>query len=183
MWKEVKDYEGIYEVSDNGEIRSLGRFVTNNGTEVWIEGTMKTTRQTKQGYVLVDLWKDGKGKTYKVHRLVAEAYIPNPEGKETVNHIDGNKANNNVSNLEWATQKEQNLHFYQHNLKSKENVNKAIQSMNRANSKKVRCIETNVEYPSANDAGRTLGKSDGSAIVACCRGKRKVAYGFTWEYC
>ena len=129
MWKPVKGYEGIYEVSDDGLIRSIDRYVINNGTPVLIKGKVKNQRVKNNGYVVTDLWKDGKGKTVHVHRVVADAFIENPENKTTVNHIDGNKENNNVDNLEWATPSEQNYHIYQHHLKSKEGIDKAIKAM------------------------------------------------------
>ena len=137
MWKAVKGYEGLYEVSDNGEIRSLDHEVLNNGTSVLVKGVLKRTRMKDNGYMIVDLWKDGKGKTHHVHRLVAQAFIDNPENKQTVNHIDGNKKNNNVNNLEWLTPSEQNLHFYEHGLKSKANIQKAVKAMQDARRKRV----------------------------------------------
>lgn len=183
MWKVIKGYEGLYEVSDEGEIRSVDHLISNNGHPVITKGVMKRARKKGNGYWVVDLWKDGVKKTRHVHRLVAEAFIDNPENKETVNHIDGNPSNNKSDNLEWATYREQNIHFYQHGLKSNENINKAVKAMNKAQAKQVLCVETNAVYQSANDASRHFGRNDGSFISMCCRGERKTAYGYTWKYC
>lgn len=124
--------------------------------------------------MLLDLYKNNKQKTVRVHRLVAEAFIDNTENKETVNHIDGDKENNCINNLEWATYKEQNNHFYKNNLKSEKNINKAVKAMNIANSKRVKCLNDGKEYESASQAAREIGIS-GSLIMGCCRGTRKSA--------
>lgn len=96
-WRDVAEYEDIYEVSSLGNVRN--------------KKTKRVLRPaTKGGYALVGLCKDGKGKTIPVHRLVAFAFIPNPENKPFVNHIDGNKTNNSLVNLEFATVQENCLH-------------------------------------------------------------------------
>lgn len=101
MWKSVSGYEGLYEVSDLGRVRSLKRATTGG---VVLKQTMK------RGYMHVCLSKENKPSTKSVHRLVAEAFIDNPMGKPVVNHMDGDKTNNAVSNLEWATYPENELH-------------------------------------------------------------------------
>lgn len=112
-WAPISGYEGIYEVSDDGEVRSLDRSYTGkDGRSVPYKGRLINPGIGANGYKVVSLWKNGKGKTTYVHRLVAETFIPNPERKKTVNHKDGNRTNNNVSNLEWATYAENNLHEY-----------------------------------------------------------------------
>ena len=117
-WKPVAGYEGLYEVSDLGRVRSLDMFqFRSNG---WVECTfrvkgrvLKPYRTGKgEGYQTVELHKNGKGTNKKVHRLVAEAFIPNPEFLPEVNHIDGDKNNNVVSNLEWASGKDNMRHAY-----------------------------------------------------------------------
>ena len=98
-WKDIKGYEGIYQVSDKGRIKSLA----NNKTRK--EKILKL-RKDKNGYLEVNLHKDNKSITRKVHRLVAEAFISNPYNKPYINHKDCNPSNNNADNLEWCTQKE-----------------------------------------------------------------------------
>ena len=187
IWKDIKGYEGLYQVSNFGRVKSLERYRENHSKLQKVEEKIKATRKDSQGYLLIDLYKDNKQKTVRVHRLVAEAFIPNEDGKQTVNHRDGNKENNKVSNLEWATFKEQNHHFYKKNLKSPKNIEKAVKAMNRATSKKTRCINTGVVYESASEAGRKLG-IHASSIMRCCRGESKSAgkhengEPLKWEY-
>lgn len=107
IWLPVRGYEGLYEVSDKGRVRSLDRKVIySTGREVLHRGRILKDTAGKAGYPQVVLTKDKEKKNYSVHRLVAEAFIPNPENKEQVNHIDRNKENNNISNLEWVTHQE-----------------------------------------------------------------------------
>lgn len=172
VWKDIEGYEGLYQVSNLGRVKSLERYFENHSKLQKLEGKIKAIRIDTGGYYTTDLYCNNKQRTWKVHRLVAMAFIPNPEKKPTVNHKDGNKLNNNVDNLEWCTQHEQNEHFYRLGLKSKENIDKAIKAMNKANAKKVKCLETGVVYESASDAGRKIGISS-SLVMMCCRGKRK----------
>ena len=103
MWKSVRGYEGLYEVSNLGRVRSLKRATTSG---VVLKQAMK------RGYMHVCLSKENRPSTKSVHRLVAEAFIANPMDKPVVNHLDGDKTNNAVSNLEWATYSENELHSY-----------------------------------------------------------------------
>lgn len=182
-WKDIAGYEGIYQVSTAGRIRSLDRMVKNHhGTYYFKAGEIKNQRRKNNGYLIVDLYKDNEPKTCHVHRLVAEAFVPNPDSKETVNHIDGVVTNNALGNLEWASPREQNLHFYRNGLKARCNIQKAILAMNAAQAKRVMCKENGLTYDSIASAARALGKRDGSLIGACCRGDRKRAYGLTWVF-
>jgi hypothetical protein len=101
IWKEVKGYEGLYEVSNIGNVKSLPRNTT-------LGGILKTS--ITRGYVSCGVWKDGKGKMVKVHRLVADAFIENIKNLPQVNHIDGNRLNNFFENLEWVTPRENTTH-------------------------------------------------------------------------
>ena len=103
IWKDIKDYEGLYQVSNFGRVKSLSRMIKKRKCEEII----KVPSITNKGYYRLPLCKYGKIKYYHIHRLVAEAFIPNLENKPTVDHIDRNKLNNEVSNLRWATYKEQ----------------------------------------------------------------------------
>lgn len=113
-WKDIRGYEGFYQVSNMGRVKSLGG---QCGT-VYRKERIRTKSLTKDGYERVRLIRNGADKTMRVHRLVAEAFVPNPDNKETVNHIDGNKLNNVASNLEWTDRSEQMQHAYRLGLKT-----------------------------------------------------------------
>lgn len=108
VWKDIKGYEGRYQVSNTGRIRSVARVVTwkNGEVKTYKSRIMKT--KARGNYVGISLYKDYKSKDYMVHRLVAEAFIPNPDNLPFVNHIDENKENNIASNLEWCTRQYNN---------------------------------------------------------------------------
>ena len=165
QWKSITGYEGLYEVSDTGLVRSLK------------DGNKRILSSRKRrGYLAVDLRRDGKRKTMSVHRLVAAAFIPNPLGLKTVNHRDENKTNNNVSNLEWMTQGDNNR-YGTHGLKLLKNL---------APPKPVRQLDPlgNIvnRFPSIREAARQTGISDGSICEVCNGGIRKTAGGFSWKY-
>lgn len=123
VWKPVKGYEGLYEASDTGRVKSLGKFnAWANGQTRFIPRE-KYLRQkfTRYGYFCVTLQTKKQPKTFFVHRLVAEAFIPNPENKKQVNHKDYNRTNNNVENLEWMTAKE-NYNYSLCNMPSERRV-------------------------------------------------------------
>ena len=160
IWKAIVGYEGLYEVSNFGRIRSLNYRRTGEVQELEL-------RPNTKGYLIIDLSKNGKVETFKVHRLVANAFIPNPHNLDTVNHIDHNRQNNNVSNLEW--------------LSREDNTSEAQRSKGI---KKVICVETQQIFSSIVDACDWLGvdyKKAISNISKCCKGKRKTAYGYHWQ--
>lgn len=115
-WKEVVGYEGLYEVSSCGRVRSLDRLIhreqSGNKVVIPIKGKLLSLRQDKDGYLIVNLSKHGTKVSKRVHRLVAQAFIANPEDKPQVNHIDGKKNNNIVSNLCWVTSLENISHSW-----------------------------------------------------------------------
>lgn len=121
-WLPVKDYEGIYEVSDLGRIKALDRYVMNNGGLQHKHERILKPHKNNQGYLMVVLCKEGKIKPIGVHRVVAMAFIDNPEDKPVVDHIDTNPLNNCVDNLRWAT--------------VKENANNPLSRINNSESKK-----------------------------------------------
>lgn len=119
-WKEIKGYEGRYIISNYGEIISLPRYKHNNSKMQYVEPKEILRYINKvNGYVYVQLWKNAEYKNIRLHKLVAETFIPNPENKPQVNHIDGNKQNNKVDNLEWCTARENIIHAYKIGLRQK----------------------------------------------------------------
>lgn len=112
IWKNIIGYEGHYQVSNMGQVKSL------NYNRTLKERILKGGKGGG-GYYQVNLFKNGKIKRYYVHRLVGIAFIPNPENKPEINHIDGNKANNIVNNLEWVTSKQNTEHAFETGLRDK----------------------------------------------------------------
>ncbi|EOW9529865.1 NUMOD4 motif-containing HNH endonuclease [Bacillus cytotoxicus] len=119
-WLDVVGYEGLYEVSNTGLIRTHSEKTTHtvhHGIRKWKQRILKNKTPNGRN-VRVSLWKDGKSKDFLVHRLVAEAFIPRVKDKTSINHIDGDPKNNHVSNLEWCNHEENNNHAFDNDLMS-----------------------------------------------------------------
>lgn len=154
MMKDIKGYEGLYAVTEDGFI--------------WSHRRQKYLRDwDNNGYRQVVLHKDSKPKAFSVHRLVAEAFIDNPYGLPEINHRDENKTNNHVENLEWCTR-----HY---NLKY---GTAALRSI-AGHKKPVYCVELDKVYPSINAAYRATGARN---ITLCIKGKVATSGGYHWRY-
>lgn len=151
--KDIKNYEGLYAITSCGKVWSYR-------SQKFLKGT-----PDKDGYLRLTLTKNGKKNNYFIHRLVAEAYIPNPENKPQVNHLDEIKTHNYIGNLEWAT--------------SKENVNYGTR--NKRSSKAVYCVELDKVFDSQTQAAKEL-KIDRKGISKCCLGAYKTCGGYHWRY-
>lgn len=112
-WRPIKDYEGLYEVSSKGKVRSIARTVIESTTnkKKYIKERLISFGDNGNGYKFCHLWKNNKSKRYYVHRLVAETFIPNPNNLPQVNHKDLNKDNNTIENLEWINDADNKLHY------------------------------------------------------------------------
>lgn len=157
-WKSITGYEGLYEVSDLGRVRSLN-YKRTGKTKILKPG------KAGVGYLVVNFCKDGQVKRMGVHRLVAEAFIPNPLNLPQVNHKDENKQNNAASNLEWMTVKDNTTY----------SQGRSVQMLDKATG------ELLATFPSIREAERVTGIWH-NRISYCCLGKRKQAGGFKWQY-
>lgn len=126
-WKDIPGYEGIYQASPDGLIRSCDRTVNHTDGRVRnLKGKVLAGRKARKGYLQVLLRKDKSSISEYVHRLVAKTYLPNELNLPEVNHIDGNNQNNNVNNLEWCTRKHNMAHAKENNLIDYRNLNSKI---------------------------------------------------------
>lgn len=172
QWKDIAGYEGLYQVSNLGNIKSLARYKKNRG--VMQEVKEKILKQTPDmvGYVKVHLSKEGKSKCFCVHKLVALAFVPNVENKPHINHIDENKSNNRADNLEWCTATENN-NYGMHNKKISLTKGTRVQAFDK-NGNLV------MEFHSISEASRQTGINQ-SSISSCVAGEYKQAGGYVWK--
>ena len=159
IWKDIQNYEGSYQVSNYGRVKSLSRVDSrgNKRNEKILKG-----RKNRQGYYDVALCKNGKRKYCRINRLVAEAFIPNPNNYPITNHKDENPSNNHVDNLEWCTYKYNN------------NYGTCIKRRSKSKSKKVVCINTGEIFNSIKEATECC-KLKGQGIIHQIKGKQKTA--------
>lgn len=172
IWKDIDEFEGLYQVSNLGNVKSL------NYNHTGKERNLKA-RNNGWGYLFVKLYKNGNRKLFTIHRLVAKAFIPNPENKREVNHKDENKTNNRVDNLEWMTSKE-NINYGTRTVRaSKSLINHP--EMSKSVLQFTKNGEFIKEWPSTMQIERELGFLSGN-ISGCCNEKKKTAYGYVWKF-
>ena len=162
VWRPIKGFEGRLEVSNMGRIRSVERTVAFGSQKRKVNQTTYKLKNDKDGYKMVGL----SGKNIKVHRAVAEAFIPNPDNRPQVNHIDGNKANNRVENLEWATQEENMGHASRNRLTKHVSVIRddgeeyhTVTEAAKANGVSVACISEVINGHQKTSAGHSFRKA------------------------
>ena len=173
IWKDIKNFEQIYQVSNLGRVKSLARYVNSKGgSQRLVKECILVPVLTSNGYLKVSL-NNATRKTFNIHRLVAEAFIPNPDNKPQVNHIDENKTDNTVTNLNWMTSKE-NIN---HGTAITRRIATTTNDSNRSQS-----VTNGIDiFPSMHEASRITGIHQGS-ISNVCKGKRYYAGGYHWEY-
>ena len=190
IWKEIKYYPN-YMVSNLGRVKSLGRWVYKEYRgKRWQREKILKPKIEKSGYQRVGLWKNGKQKLFQVHRLVAQAFIKNPNNYPQVNHKNEIKDDNRVENLEYCDAK-YNVNYGTRNKRVSEKMKgmklseETKNKISEANSKPVLQYELNgnfiKEWPSTMEVERRLGFAN-THISACCKGKLKQSYGFKWKY-
>ena len=166
QWKDIFGFEGLYQVSNFGRVKSF------KGCRGVQERILKP-RKVANGYLQIALCKDGKHNWRLIHRLVAEAFLPNPNNLSDVNHKDENPQNSNLENLEWVDHKT--------------NINYGTGIERRAKTRLKTVFQYRLdgtfvkEWPSLKEVQRQLGFNHGN-ISSCCNGRNKTSYGFRWKY-
>lgn len=205
LWKDIKGYEGLYQVSNLGNIKSMPRtIVTNNRfgkmTKYTKSREIKPHLNKKTGYYQVHLSKNKKTKMFLLHRLVAETFIPNMDNKPQINHINANKTDNRIENLEWCTSSENIKHAFANNLShsnfkvqcgskhhffGKHHSIESKQKMKESHYKKIIQYDKNNKlikiWNGIKQIEEELNINNGN-ISQCCRSKRKTAGGYIWRY-
>ena len=172
-WRDVVGYEGLYQVSDQGRVKSLERKVPKWDGERTVKERILKPAPTKYGYLQLNLYAGGKQKALTVHRLVCEAFHENPDNKQEVNHINENKTDNRACNLEWCTRTENCNHGSRNERVAKAQSKPVAQYAQDGELIKV--------WPSTMEVGRQTGFSQGYISLAA-NGKHKQACGFIWKY-
>ena len=182
VWKDVKGYEGLFQVSNLGGVKSLPRKITYTDGRVWnYEGSKLSPSLNQDGYPIVHLKVQGKGKSLRVNRLVGEAFVDNPHNYDEINHIDEDKANNHYLNLEWCTRKQnmnhgtamERAHSHPNAIKRLEESKRPVVGVHIATEKEVR-------FESINEAGR-----DGfprKQVSSVLNGNDKSCREYVWFY-
>ncbi|MHA1754674.1 MAG: NUMOD4 domain-containing protein [Candidatus Odinarchaeia archaeon] len=174
-WKPLLKFNNFYEVSNLGNIRSIARtIITKNNVQRKLKSKQLKTFINENGYSIVSIRFNNLHYNLKIHRVVATVFISNPKHKLTINHKDGNKQNNNVLNLEWATHSENIKHAYNNKLNHNDNQLKPVLQF----SKTGMFIH---EHKSISAAKKFL-NIKGGHIGEVCIGNRKSAYGYVWEF-
>ena len=169
IWKDIKDYETFYEVSNFGQVRNVK-------TKLILKPAL-----SKKGYLQVHLCKNSKVKVFYIHRLVAQTFIFNQQNKKQVNHINGIKTDNRDKNLEWVTCSENIMHSYKKGLQPIVWDNQLKIKIAKKHYKKVKNIEQNIVYESITKASKEC-NINVSTLSNCLRGKTKTAGGYHWKY-
>lgn len=184
IWKYVPGYEGLYEVSSLGNFRKLH----NNGSFK----NLKTT-PNNWGYYTIGLWKNGVVKQYRISRLIAEAFIPNPDNKPYVDHIDTDKSNNCVNNLRWVTPSENSnnqlsrMHMLESWHNEERRLNQKLINLGENHPRARAVCQLSKEgdiiniFSTITEAANLTGCKHGN-ITKCCKGERLTAGGYKWKY-
>ena len=177
-WRPIKEFDGIYEVSSLGRVRSIGRYARiANGNYRYAKGKIKKIGKYPNGYSMVNFTVNGTHITRLVHRLVAQAFIPNPDNLPQVNHKDEDITNNSADNLEWCTP-EYNANYGTRNLRCYESNKKSFKPVYQIDRESGMIIRW---WESIASASKQLNIYD-CQISRVCKGTNNYAGGFVWRY-
>lgn len=187
IWKDIPGYDQYYQISNLGRLRSKERIVRNNKGKMLRPSKLLKPQENSRGYLRFEFKVDGKIEKFFIHRLVAMVFVLNPENKPHVNHIDSNPKNNRADNLEWVTHYE-NMHHAIGKGRFDAHFKKTGDILSNYNKdKQIPVIGKNVKtgslvfFNSIQEAGRYF-KGRAGDICKCCKGERKTAQGYQWEY-
>ena len=172
IWKDVKGFEGLYQISNFGNVKSVDRISKHSKGDLTLKGRILKPINIGKGYLGVALSKNGKVKNHYIHRLVAEAFINNNENKPCIDHINGNRTDNRVNNLRWVN--------------ATENMNNPITTNRISQKNSIQIVQFTIDgefvkiWNNAVDAEQTLG-IDRTGIRRCCRKVVKTAGGYMWK--
>ena len=191
IWKNIEGYENLYQISSIGRVRSLDRF---DSIGRFIKGKILKPRIDKDGYHCIFLSKNGTQKPFKIHRLVAQAFIPNPDNKPCIDHVNCVRSDNRLENLRWVTYLENNLNpitrkrssdTHREIYQGENNPNYGNRGKNNPLSKPIVQLTLDNEivklWFAAKDAEREK-QFDASTITKCCRGKKQTHKNYKWQY-
>lgn len=178
FWRDIKGYEGLYQISNYGRVKSLERYVKHYKGGVRLKKEIILEPVIVCGYFKVNLYKENILKQFSIHRLVAQAFIPNPDNLPEVNHKDENKQNNNATNLEWVNDK------YNTNYGTR---NKRVSDKMTNGKLSIPVLQYDLdgnfikEWPSISEV-RRLNNFHKYCIIQVCKNKQESAYGYKWKY-
>lgn len=204
IWKDIEGYENLYQVSNMGRVRSLDRWVsTVDGKKQLYKSKILTSQYNEHGYNQICLSKNGTTKTHKLHRLIAKAFLPNPENKPCIDHINTIRTDNRVENLRWCTHSENLSNSITKNRKSNKQKNRLKKKENHpmyqkhhSEESKRKMSKSKTKYilqiePSTNkiiaiwnnpfSIKKEMG-IDNRTLTKCCKGKKLTHKGFRWVY-
>lgn len=179
-WRPVRGFEDRYRVSSFGNVMSILRYDVNARTYRACSDRMASNPHST-GCLVVNLWRNNKYKSFRIHRLVAEAFLPNPENKKTVNHKDGDKTNNKLENLEWATHSENIQHSYDV-LGRQASAQTKLKGKNHRNSKPLAKLDDNLNIVETFDNCRIAKEKVGKINITRAVKLNTKAGGFFWKY-
>ena len=184
-WLDVDGYEGLYQVSNTGKVKTLERKRRDEKKEYRVREKILSLPLNAYGYPVVSLHKDGVARTVTVHRLVAAAFLPNPDGKRCVDHINGDRADNRVENLRWVSHRENTRHMFELGTEvawSNRNISEEGRRRFTHSQEKAVIRSDGAIFDSVTKAAKSLGYKTPKMVIANLKGRVESVRGFTFSY-